>query len=257
MWPMLHSLRKLISQRIWKRLNLRWMLASGIEIQLSCRSDWDIYNEIFVDLDYDEPILATLQSAHAQHRNARILDLGANVGFFGLRWLHLQNLAGQALHTSAVFVEGGKDVFEILQARLESQAGAAMQVRCIHGLAGKSEGTAMLHRSAAHFGNSVHHSTSSGAADVVPYVNLNQICQDWERISLIKCDIEGSEETWLASYPELLARTDRLVIELHKTQVDVAHCDRLITASGLVHKRVIKDRPEFSVIHYWRPFENS
>jgi hypothetical protein len=43
-----------------------------------------------------------------------------------------------------------------------------------------------------------------------------------------------------------------LVIELHKTQVDVARCDRLITASGLVHQRVLKNRPGFSVVHYWR-----
>lgn len=248
---MLSLCKQWVSQKIWKRINLNWRLSSGIEIQLTCRSDWDIYNEIFVDLDYDAPILATLRDASTKPSQVTVLDLGANVGFFGLRWLHLQietKFTGRSL---GYFVEGGRDVYETLRRRLDPMTGTLMDARCIHGLAGEKKGDTLFHRSPAHFGNSVH-ATNSGVSEKVSYVNLDQLCQDSERIHLIKCDIEGSEETWITSYPELLAKTDRLVIELHKNQVNIENCDRLIRMAGFDHSEILKDRPEFIVVHYWR-----
>src|SRR5687768_2408116 len=84
-----HLLSRGMKDWIWRRssgyLNLRRTLCSGIEIDLQSFADWCVYNDIFVEGEYDSAINDSLKSRTSQ--NFRVVDLGANVGFFTLRVL--------------------------------------------------------------------------------------------------------------------------------------------------------------------------
>jgi hypothetical protein len=59
-------------------------------------------------------------------------------------------------------------------------------------------------------------------------------------VNLIKCDIEGAEEEFLANYPQLLERTRYLAIEFHSHLCDVPRCKAMIESAGLRPLRLLK-----------------
>lgn len=66
------------------RMRLDWRMPSGIPLQIRSYGDWCIYNEVFVNGEYDEAISELLRSTSSGR--LRILDLGANTGFFRCGW---------------------------------------------------------------------------------------------------------------------------------------------------------------------------
>jgi hypothetical protein len=60
------------------------------------------------------------------------------------------------------------------------------------------------------------------------------------RIALLKCDIEGAEELFLSTYPDLLSRVDTAVVELHHQFCSPVRCRELLAQAGLKRVRVIK-----------------
>ena len=68
---------------LWKQLDLKWQLQSGIVVKIKSQAEWVIYNDIFVDREYDLPI-QQVAAAGWSGRPLHILDLGANVGFLHL-----------------------------------------------------------------------------------------------------------------------------------------------------------------------------
>jgi len=248
---MIRRLKNWLRQVIWERLDLTWVLPSGVRVSIDCKSDWYIYNEIFVDGDYDVPILATLDGFKKTKEKVTILDLGANVGFFALRWLDLAKRNGAHPEVEGYFIEGAPDICDVLNNRLVSQSSDGFSAKCLNGLAGKKLGSALINRADAHFGNSVM-GANTGRSDRVAFVDLDALCESWSRISLIKCDIEGSEQDFLQSFPQLLNKTDRMVIEFHKHVVNVGQCTQIIEQAGLRRMSVIKDREDFCVVYFER-----
>lgn len=246
---MFKGLKKAIREAIWKRLDLRWPLPSGIELEVACKSDWYIYNEVFVDLDYDAPIRAALASAKG---TTVFFDLGANVGFFGLRWLHLAAELKFPHPTRGFFIEAGRQAHATLSRRLGPHSGGRHQLTFLHRLAGKKSGSAMLNLSPSHFGNSLLGGKSAHGTDEVSFEDLDVLAAPFDSLDLIKCDIEGSEQIFLETYPDLLRKTRRLVMELHTHLVDIEHCEQLIRDAGFTHRDCLKERPEFRVVHYWK-----
>ena len=66
-------------------------------------------------------------------------------------------------------------------------------------------------------------------------------------INLLKCDIEGSEELFFDSYPQLLRRVDLIVVEFHPHLNDVSRCRRLLSGAGLDHHRSLRVYSDGSV----------
>src|SRR5690349_11966904 len=68
----------------WRLLDLDCELRSGLRVEIRNRSDWVIYNEVFVNGEYDAPIAYALDKHKAKHPLV-IIDLGGNVGYFVFR----------------------------------------------------------------------------------------------------------------------------------------------------------------------------
>ena len=91
---------------LWKRLRPRTVSRSGLPVTLSSLSDWDIFSELWVSGEYDEPILLAL-NAGPENQPVRIVDLGrANVGLFSLRCMEIRNQNRPQKPLDIVAVEG-------------------------------------------------------------------------------------------------------------------------------------------------------
>lgn len=237
---------------LWRKLALGWRLSSGVKIEVRSHGDWYIYNEIFVGGEYDIPLGRLIEEcAVPGAQPAVVLDLGANVGFFFLRWLHLWRTAGSPGVPPRFFlVEGsGRSCAEITR-RLAAQPACGAEVRVMHNLVGARSGSAVITDSHVHFGNQVTAEPKGGTT--VPYVDLVELCRDFGEIALLKCDIEGSEEKFIESQLDLLAKTRAAVVELHHHSCDTARCERLIQASGLAARESLREEGDFSVLHFRR-----
>jgi FkbM family methyltransferase len=213
----------------WQGRRLSYTLPSGITIEVSSASDWAVYNEVFVEGEYDVPIQQVLEGG-ADH--PLIVDLGANVGYFSLRFADLwMRHRGANAPFQVISVEGCPRTFAQLRNRLQQPS---LSGRCVpsFGLAGARTGEGTISTSITTGLNSIHGHRSLSRARV-PFIDLETIIPAERRIALLKCDIEGAECTLLENYPALFARVDAAVFEFHPDWCSVSRCRELLSVSGL------------------------
>jgi FkbM family methyltransferase len=229
--------KRTIRSIAFKMLDLGWQLPTDISIRIQSQSDWAIYNEIFAAGDYDPAILLAFEAA--QHSSElSILDLGANVGFFALRCVDLVRREHAPVRIRITAVEGTPRVCRQMQARLASQ-NEMPPYTVVNGLVGERSGSAAI--SDVEFSGQ-NHIVPCNSQDqfLVDYVDVEQVV-DVGRVGLMKCDIEGSEQSFLKNYPQLLQRTDIVVLELHPLMCDENKCLSLLTAAGLVKQVILAE----------------
>jgi FkbM family methyltransferase len=221
----------------WRARSLEHTLPSGLRVEISSFSDWVVYNEVFVDGEYDPVLDAAL---HDQDGDCWTLDIGANVGMFTLRlmdrWLRADHV-GRRHHV--VCVEGQPSTFRLLQRNLDQPALASTCTLHL-GLAGERSGAASISTSAHTGVNSIVDRSPSFSRVQVPFLDLTTLVPADARIGLLKCDIEGAEELFLSHYPDLLERVDTAVVELHHQFCSPARCRELLSRAGLRRRSVLK-----------------
>ncbi len=237
-----------------RKLRIKWILPSGLTVNVEDQGEWLIYNDIFVDGEYNFPIEAAFGGIPPKEM-VTVVDVGANVGFFTLKaadWL-LRNLpAVQSFRF--ICIEGSPTVFKKLQRRLMKEDLLAGHVTLIHGLVGEREGKGEISEKPFHAMNRVDVlAKSRGKGEVVPYVDLPLELADIPEIDLLKCDIEGSELDLLEGSPELFAKVRMVVIELHDYNCDTERCRQIFKEMDFVHRKTIRSVPgSFSLELYSR-----
>lgn len=207
-----------LKELVWKiacdQLHLKTKLRSGVPIKIASFSDWCVYNDLFVEREYDPGIVHALANFHED--SLVVVDLGANVGFFTLRVLHL--LAGRVDPPKRIFcllVEGSPLLCRELKERFAWLQSDSIEIQLVTGLVGQKQGQGQLsiHRS-QNTNKVASHDGSSGV--MVEYVDLDPLLSRFGRIDLLKCDIEGSEKELIENYPTLLKRTETAMFEFHE-----------------------------------------
>ena len=217
-----------------KSFELDRMLMSGITVRVENRAEWILYNDIFVDGEYDLPINNVLASA-PRDRPLEFLDIGGNVGFFALRVAdRIIRSENPKVDFRITLVEGSPDVYEELKCRLMAEPALANKLTLVHGLVGRRRGSAKIYECGFHANNSLFpRNTFGGCRGVdVPFVDLFSLYGENPVIDLMKCDIEGAELMFLESYQELLAGVRYAVIEFHHHLCDVARCFDILEEVG-------------------------
>jgi FkbM family methyltransferase len=221
-----------------------------VRVILRSYADWCSYNEIFVNDEYTRPIRESVASGASP---LRVLDLGANFGYFALKLadVFLQERPSDEL--VVWMVEASPTVCAELRHRMESSQ-ARMKWTVTHGLVGKRTGTARLNIAREDNQNFVGQPDGSGAGGTleVRYVDLAALVGDAPVIDLIKCDIEGSEFDLIESYPDLLARTTRLVVEFHRKFGDVTQATDRLKDLGFLSPVVLRDDDTSPVFYFSR-----
>jgi FkbM family methyltransferase len=239
-------------RRLYRALNLKHVLPSGITLKVASRGEWWAYNEIFVNGEYDVPIQRALE-LRSKAQAFTVLDLGANVGYFTLRVLHLmrQSLL-QGIACDMTVVEGSPATFGELQSRLGKQDLSPATVRVIHGLVGRHDGSGVIHQSALHVKNSIMETADQGGATVA-FVDLVQLMEGRPEIDLLKCDIEGAELIFIEHYRDLFSRVRSAVFEIHHKLCDTDRCILLLEQAGL-RQRVLRSGDETSLCFFSKDF---
>jgi FkbM family methyltransferase len=221
---------RMLYQSLYSRLNLEHTLNSGLTVKVASKGEWWAYNEIFVNGEYDVPILAALGASSGQP--FVVLDLGANVGYFVFRVLDL--MRRQRLYhilPDITMVEGSPETFEKLEERVRSQHLAAASVRMFNGLVGQRTGSALIRESAVHVKSSII-DVPAGGGVTVEFADLNTLMKDKVEIDLLKCDIEGAELMFIENYGDLLRKVRYAVFELHHHQCNTEKCLSILESLG-------------------------
>lgn len=214
-------------------------------------AEWIVYKDIFIDGEYDAAIDAVIASPAGS--NPLVLDLGANVGYFSLRFVdRWMSRKGEAESFRIVGVEGSPGIYAVLKHRM-SQGRLEGRCKFHHGLVGQRTGEALISSRAFHVRNSIMEDAPRNATRVA-FLPVDGLIDPGERVALLKCDIEGAEEQFLANHAELLRRVDAAVMELHYQACDVNHCLEMLRDAGMTEQQTLRDQPpSFKVVIARRP----
>lgn len=234
-------------------MHLDWKLRSGLPIIIRSYADWCSYNEMFANAEYTEPIIDALAASD----RLAVLDLGANVGYFTLRLLDLYLQQTNTREISVWMVEASPELCEELTERVKVNDGG-IRLSIVNGLVGKRSGTAQLNYAKEDNQNFVSESVQrdgwrqARGAEQLNYIDLDLLLREVATIDLIKCDIEGSEFQLVDSYPDLLRKTRRLVVEFHAAFGDVGKTTSYLTELGFSRFTVVRDDPAVPVLYFTR-----
>lgn len=232
-------LRRLLRRPAWKLINLRAGTSVGLTIQIRDEVDWILFDDIFLKREYDRAISELLERLPGDRR-IEILDLGANVGYFSLRTAQRLLEEGRGNDFRLTLVEGSPKTHRRLRTNLAGQPPLRGRVKLVHGLVGRTGGTARIAERSFHATSRVVGSGDRAwGAREVPYHDLGPYWAEAGEIDLLKCDIEGAEEAFLASYRHLLPTVRLAVFELHHDACDTERCRRILAEAGLAHRATL------------------
>lgn len=247
-WKLKNRLHALVLRRI----QLTWELKSGIKVKVLSLGDWAIYNDIFVEGEYDSAIEAGIEAHGGNAGPLNVVDLGANVGFFTLRAAHRCGVSPRLRDNFHITcVEGSPAIHAELQRRIAQSPTAASRVRIFHGLVGGRSGSGYIMDTAFHPMTTVTKDATQGVA--VGFLDLESILDPAAPIHLLKCDIEGAEESFIENYSSLLRRTRCAVFEMHHDKCDRMRCASLLQQCGFTHRQVLAEGKYTSLEFYSRP----
>ncbi len=221
-------------------MGLSWKLKSGYTVDISSYSDWCVYNDLFVNGEYDLAIHKTL-SASLSKPIINIVDLGANVGFFTLRFLDLLHRQSK-FHRKVQFwlVEASNDLVQTLNSKFHVLESDHLAFNIVSGLVGNKTGGANFHLHKDSLKNSVFNKLKH-MNNFIEYINLESVFNEVAQIDLLKCDVEGSEFDFLNSYVEFLGKISHLAIEFHSEHGSVVEAIHKLEKVGFKNSHCLHD----------------
>ena len=215
-------------------------------------AEWLLYNHIFVEGEYDLPINHVLAGAQAG-QPLIVCDLGANVGYFALRFAHFARQHNKSSPSVRLdLIEGSPAVYRELQSRWQPDNPVApITANLYHGLVGKRSGFGKMLETHRHYENKVLPGTADSGVSV-PYLDITSLYPEGVDIDLLKCDIEGSEIDFLRNYLDWLIHIKCVVLELHHDQCDMGEMLELMNKAGFDEHLVLREKSEFSMHFFSR-----
>jgi FkbM family methyltransferase len=204
-------------------------LQSGLRAEIRGFADRCMYDDIFVNGEYDRAIDLAVRGAAP---GSVALDLGANVGYFGVRfadcWLQAHGPDADFL---VVGFEGSPGNYAELMRRVD-QPMLAGRCQYHRGLVGRRRGEAHMSAEAYHFKRAIVEAPTA-ASEAIPFLDVAERLPADRRVRLLKSNIEGAEGPFIEEYPDLLRRIDVAVIQFHHDRCDVPLALRRLADAGL------------------------
>ena len=161
-----------------------------------------------------------------------VVDCGANCGHFTLLMDTCTRVAFGHASTQYLLVEPNAALIPMLRANLE-RAGLAGRYTIIEGLLGPKSGSSTLWVHPKNFLASSMTPIRGASERVVSFVDLMPMLGD-RSIDVLKVDIEGGEYPFVHHNPDVLSRTQMLVMEVHHAADTVREgMYQAVQASGL------------------------
>ncbi|REJ78534.1 MAG: FkbM family methyltransferase [Acidobacteria bacterium] len=244
------ALRKLC----WDVLGLSLTTRSGLHLDIKSPGDWYILKEIFINCEYDQAIQHAIKLC-SEDKKFRVLDLGANVGYFSFRVVDLSLMNSmEPSQIEIVAVEGDPKTYKDLVQRIDLNSANRLSIRPVLGLVGSRGGSGSIRHSEFGPKSSILESHGNDVYSV-PFIDLEKQTETYSEIDLLKCDIEGAEELFIENYPQLLSRTRVAVFEIHRLLCDADRCIKMLEDAGLRLIKKIKNSKGTDLVLFVRRSE--
>lgn len=195
-------------RRVFDRPKEYRIRALGGDCQIRMRThagDFFVFHEILLDGAYEATPL--IGPASRRKNIETVIDLGANIGFTTIYY------AGILPQARFLCVEPDPANLELLRFNL---AFLGERVRIVEGALSAAAGFARFDVSASSWGGSL--TTGPGGIPVRLRTMPELLAlTKFDRVDLLKVDIEGAEKDLLAGRPQWLDRIDRIILETHGT----------------------------------------
>jgi FkbM family methyltransferase len=168
------------------------------------KDDLSALREVLISAEYtpiETPIRTTEKPV--------IIDVGAHIGLFAL-WAFSLNKQAHILS-----LEADPDTFALLEENKKANDSILNWKALNHAAWSREEDLAF-----STDGEAMGHHIDTHGQITVKGMPLKDIVSPYDKIDIMKVDIEGAEEEFICSAPEYLAPVNLLIIELHRK-----HCD--------------------------------
>jgi len=211
--------KAVIKDKIWRFKNLGFKKTNyGTKLKINSFMDHLVFKEIFIDRIYDDSIHYALNNSNIDDR-IKILDLGANIGFFTIRCCEI--LRQMQLNNSIEFIlfEPSSTCIDRIKVNIKSflhNNNFSFIIK--NNLVGKKTGDDWFIEDVNHhLGQCVSEKIERKGDRYSRKIDYHDLSYDLEHsiINLLKCDIEGSEIEFLSNYGNNLQNVSHIIIETH------------------------------------------
>ncbi|CAN5577528.1 hypothetical protein BH10BAC4_BH10BAC4_21230 [soil metagenome] len=246
---MLKQLLHFIKHHAVRLTNLSHTIPEGVRIDIKNEMERRIYNDIFVDGDYDEAILKLISTAE---ETLTVLDLGSNVMFFTFRLIQLASEKPSKSHYSIHCIEASDKLVSESHRRIQNShfSTERFQINIHQGLLGEPGGHSTFYHFKDHGLSSVFR--KNGKPETISFINVSDLLKGANKIDLLKCDIEGSEGDFITHYGDILKKTSIAIFEFHFEYCSLEACISIIQKTGLIYSKIIRESPQSRIELFWR-----
>ncbi|MEM9445704.1 MAG: FkbM family methyltransferase [Verrucomicrobiota bacterium] len=214
-------------------LKLHWDFNEKHRAYVKSISDWISYHDIFVEQEYDHALKDVLNSGD----NIKLLDIGANVGYFLLRAMVLRDAIKPSTRLCMHAVEGCSKTYKDLCDRIESQLEVGDKLALHLGIVGKLQGTARFTDYDFSGWNTLYERSGTAIAEERKveereFLDLRAVFDELETVDLLKVNAEGSELVFFETYHEQLAKVREIVFVMHPKKYDIGACHDILKRVG-------------------------
>lgn len=215
---MLIKLKAFLKDKKWRYYNLGIKKTSyGTMLKIDSFMDHLVFKEIFIDKIYDSFIHRALQRSK-DHDRIRILDLGANIGFFTVRCCEI--LSQLQINKSIEFIlyEPSSSCILRIKDNIKEFQHNNISFEIRNSLVGKKTGSDwFIEDIDHHLGQCISPRIEVKGNRYTRRIDYHDLSPDLEysMINLLKCDIEGSEIEFLKNYGNNLRNVSHIIIETH------------------------------------------
>lgn len=188
----------------------------------------DIYNVLpFREMDVHEAILGNLRSGDV------FIDGGANIGYYTILGARAVGTAGTVVAIEAagptaehlsynLKINGIDNVTIVNKALQDNPEGGMLQLSVANGNYGMA---------------TVVNNDKIGSSErlSVSAITIDQVCSAYNRLRMIKLDVEGAELSALSGAQRTLAKTDCVVIECNESKAEIC---QLLSKQGFLIKEL-------------------
>lgn len=225
-------------------MSINGTLRSGLTWSMESEFDLHVFNEIFVNLEYESAFIWPMGVRY--DGPYQIVDLGANVGYFTLYAADFFLRHGYAFHITAIDASRSNTETMMRRFRAQPTAGLVGNVTIKQALVGMMAGQAPFEENQNHAVNGIY---PDGV--LMPYTPVADLIP-LGSIDILKVDVEGCEQMLLECQGNIFRRSDTVIMEIHNDRVDPMACRRMLYDYGLVNHMICREAGLVSVERFTR-----
>ena len=228
----------------------------GTKLKVNSFMDYLVFKEIFIDKIYDEYIFHALNKCLQTNKPKKVIDLGANLGFFSVRCCEIWLQLGSNLKIDFMLYEPSLNCIGRIDKNLKCFSSRNISYNIWNNLVGKKSGFDwFIEDIDHHIGQCVSKRIDKKGNRYSRKIGYSDLSKNLETsiIDLIKCDIEGSEIEFVKNYNSSLKNVNSIIIETHGDEAKDFVCKKMKEIGfSIYNKKEIYNNSKYCNFYFTR-----